>query len=107
MFADVIVDITNIEVDKIFEYSFTDCRIVPGSRVIVPFGKKSLEGIVIGVKEKSNFPPEKIKEISKLLEEVPALTNEMLELMKFVCSTCYVTRASALRLFLTEPSNST
>ena len=50
MFADVIVDITNIEVDKIFEYSFTDCRIVPGSRVIVPFVKKFLEGIVIGVK---------------------------------------------------------
>ena len=100
MFADVIVDINNVEVDKIFEYSFEDCSIVPGSRVCVPFGKKFIEGIVVGVKEKSQYPPEKIKPISCLLEETPALTNETLELMKFVCETCYVTRASALRLFL-------
>ena len=53
MFADVIVDINNVEVDKIFEYSFSDCQIKVGSRVCVPFGKKTIEGIVIGVKEVS------------------------------------------------------
>ena len=100
MFADVIVDINNVEVDKIFEYSFTDCRIRLGSRVVVPFGKKVLEGIVIGVKENSVYPAEKIKPILRLLEETPALTVETIEMMKFVCKTCYVTRASALRLFL-------
>ncbi len=100
MFADVIVDITNSEVDKVFEYSFTDCGIVAGSRVIVPFGRKEIEGIVINVKEKSFYPPEKIKPISYLLEETPALTEETLNLMQYVCDTCYVTRASALRLFL-------
>ena len=100
MFADVIVDINNVEVDKIFEYSFEDCQIVAGSRVCVPFGKKFIEGIVINVKEKSIYPPEKIKPISCLLEETPALTQETLKLMQYVCDTCYVTRASALRLFL-------
>ena len=100
MFADVIVDITNSEVDKVFEYSFTDCRITPGSRVVVPFGKKVIEGIVIGIKEASKFPPEKIKPILRLLEETPALTEETLKLMQFVCDTCYVPRAGALRLFL-------
>ena len=100
MFADVIVDINNVEVDKIFEYSFTDCRIRLGSRVVVPFGKKVLEGIVIGAKENSVYPAEKIKPILRLLEETPALTVETIEMMKFVCKTCYVTRASALRLFL-------
>ena len=100
MFADVIVDINNIEVDKIFEYSFEDCSIVPGSRVCVPFGKKFIEGIVVGVKEQSKYPAEKIKPIASLLEETPALTEETLKLMQYVCDTCYVTRASALRLFL-------
>ena len=61
MFADVIVDITSSEVDKIFEYSFTDDKIVAGSRVVVPFGSKKIFGIVINVKETSVYPPEKIK----------------------------------------------
>ena len=100
MFADVIVDITNSEVDKVFEYSFTDCRITSGSRVVVPFGNKVIEGIVIEVKSQSKYPIERIKPILRLLEETPALTDETLKLMQFVCDTCYVPRASALRLFL-------
>ena len=100
MFADVIVDINNVEVDKVFEYSFSDCRITLGSRVVVPFGKKFIEGIVIGVKENSTYDADKIKPINALLEEKPALTTETLALMEHVCKTCYVTRASALRLFL-------
>lgn len=100
MFADVIVDINNVEVDKIFEYSFSDCQIKVGSRVCVPFGKKTIEGIVIWVKEVSEYPPEKIKPIVSLLEQTPALTNETIKVMDYVCSTCYVTRAAALRLFL-------
>lgn len=100
MFADVIVDINNVEVDKIFEYSFSDCQIKIGSRVVVPFGKKQLEGIVIGIKDVSNYPEDKIKPIFKLLEDTPALTEETLSLMNFVKSSCYVTRAAALRLFL-------
>ncbi len=100
MFADVIVDIANSEVDKIFEYSFEDCSITSGSRVVVPFGNKFIEGIVINTKEQSTYPPEKIKPISSLLEDTPALTEETLKLMQYVCDTCYVTRAMALRLFL-------
>ncbi len=100
MFADVIVDIANSEVDKIFEYSFEDCSITLGSRVVVPFGSKFIEGIVINTKTQSNYPPEKIKSIASLLEETPALTNETLKLMQYVCDTCYVSRALALRLFL-------
>ncbi|MBQ3115707.1 MAG: primosomal protein N' [Clostridia bacterium] len=100
MFADVIVDINNVEVDKIFEYSFFDCKITLGSRVVVPFGKKVLEGIVIGIKEQSVYPPEKIKPILRLLEQTPALTKETLAMMEYVRKTCYVTRALSMRLFL-------
>ena len=100
MFADVIVDINNVEVDKVFEYSFTDCKITLGSRVIVPFGKKFIEGIVINVKETSVYDEHKIKPIYRLIEEKPALTKETLNLMQYICNTYYCTRASALRLFL-------
>ncbi len=101
MFADVIVDINNVEVDKIFEYSFDDCdKVGVGSRVLVPFGNKTIEGIVIGVKSVSNYSSSKIKPIIKVLEETPALTEETLLMMEYVCKTCFVTRAAALRLFL-------
>ena len=100
MFADVIVDINNVEVDRIFEYSFQGCQVKIGSRVAVPFGSKVIEGIVIGIKENSEFPPEKIKPVLRVLEDTPALTEETLSLMEYVCKTCYVTRAAALRLFL-------
>ncbi len=100
MYADVIVDIAHSEVDKIFEYSFYDSAITKGSRVIVPFGKTVLEGIVVGVKEKSQFPPDKIKNILRLLEQTPALTEETLKLSEYVSQTCFVSRALSLRLFL-------
>lgn len=100
MFADVIVDINNVEVDKVFEYSFDDCKITLGSRVVVPFGKKFIDGIIINIKCTSTYPLEKIKPIYRLLEEKPALTKETLGLMNYVCKTCFVTRAAALRLFL-------
>ena len=100
LFADVIVDITNDQVDNIFEYSFTDCEITLGSRVVVPFGKREIEGIVIAVKNTPRYELDKIKPISKLLEDTPALTEETLALMEHVSKKCYVTRALALRLFL-------
>ena len=100
MYAQVIVDINNTEVDKIFEYSFTDCKIGLGSRVVVPFGNKYIEGIVVGVSQTSEFDPAKIKPVHSLLEQTPALTPNTLKLMNFICESCYVTRAGALRLFL-------
>ena len=100
MFAEVIVDINNVEVDKVFEYQIGDCNVFVGSRVLVPFGVKAIEGIVIKIKDFSEYPIEKIKSIIKVLEDTPALSKETLSLMEYVRKTCYVTRASALRLFL-------
>lgn len=100
MFADVIVDINHADVDKIFEYSFSDESVSIGSRVMVPFGRNTLEGIVIGIKDQSVYPAEKIRPIICVLEDTPALTPETLKLTDYIADTCYVTRALALRLFL-------
>lgn len=100
MFADVIVDISHSEVDKIFEYSYSDCRVFAGSRVLVPFGNKTIEGIVIRTKLACDFDESKIKPIVSVLEEIPALTGETLALSEFVAKKCYVSKALSLRLFL-------
>jgi len=100
MFADVIVDITNTEVDRIFEYHINCGEVTLGSRVRVPFGNKSIEGIVTAIKEKSEYPIEKIKDVICVLDDLPVLTEETARLSEYVSKRYYVTRASALRLFL-------
>lgn len=100
MYAKVIVDVLSGEVDRIFEYSVSDENIRPGSRVLVPFNAKAIEGIVIGCAETSEFSPEKIKPVIKAIDDEPVLSDEMLSLMENMRRTCYTTRAAILRLFL-------
>ncbi len=101
MFAEVIVDISHGDVDKVFEYDADGLdNLYVGSRVTVPFGRYNVEGIVIRLKKTGEYPPEKIKKIVKVLEEIPALTEETLKISDYVVKSCYVTRAAALRLFL-------
>ena len=100
MFADVIVDIAHSQVDRIFEYKIDCDGVFVGSRVHVPFGNSFVEGIVINVKQTSNYPPEKIKPIIKVLEQTPALTLETLAMANYIVENCHVPQALALRLFL-------
>ncbi len=100
VFLDVIVDISHTEVDKIFEYSYPDELIKEGCRVLVPFGKNEIEGFVINKKRTSEYSPEKIKPVIKILDKIPTLTPLALSLSKFVKERYHVTYAQALRLFL-------
>ncbi len=58
-------------------------QVSPGSRVLVPFRKKSLVGVVVEMVE---APPEgtKIREICKVLDLLPALTPKLIELGKWI-----------------------
>jgi len=55
----------------------------PGSRVLVPFRKKALVGVVV---EMTGCGPEgaQIREISKVLDLVPALTPKLMELGQWI-----------------------
>ncbi len=101
MYAKVIVDISHSDVDKVFEYRIpSNFQVELGSRVIVPFGGRTIEGIVIEKSPTSEFSEEKIKDIQSVLENTPALTEETLSLANYVSESCYVTKAQVLRLFL-------
>ena len=99
MFAEVIVDIAHSEVDRVFEY-VSDETVKLGNRVLVPFGNKTVEGIVIGFKKDSDIPLEKIKSIISVIEETPVLTEETLLLSEYIRKEYYCTAAQSLRLFL-------
>ncbi|WP_066647990.1 primosomal protein N' [Christensenella timonensis] len=102
MYAKVIVDITHTQVDRVFEYRIPqELHIEPGMRVSVPFGKsKETEGIVIGLAQTPEFPPEKIKPILSALEDFCALTQEQIDLACFIKEKYNTTLASALRFMI-------
>ena len=65
-YAGVVVDQIHPSLDKIFHYEIPDhlySCIQPGVRVQVPFGSRSLQGYVLSLEDKIDFPEEKIKPI--------------------------------------------
>src|SRR5271154_2328316 len=57
--------------------------IQPGSRVLVPFRKKSLIGVVVeGVESAPEGP--RVREIAKVMEAAPALTPRLIELAQWI-----------------------
>ncbi len=99
MIAEVIVDISNSEVDKIFDYGCSE-EIREGHRVLVPFGKREIEGYVIGLKDSTDCPTEKLKSVIRPLDDRPVILKEMLELMRFMKKRYHLRTVDALRLFL-------
>ena len=100
MIAEVIVDIAHSEVDKVFDYDCGGLDVSVGSRVIVPFGKMKIEGVVIALKQTSEYRANGIKKIIRLLDSAPAITKECIELLSFMRAKYHLTKASILRLFL-------
>jgi primosomal protein N' (replication factor Y) len=55
----------------------------PGSRVLVPFRKKTMVGVIVELTE--NAPPgTRIREITRVLDLVPALTPKSIELAQWI-----------------------
>lgn len=99
MIAEVIVDISHSEVDRIFDYA-ADGEIAVGCRVRVPFGGRSVEGYVIGVKESTEVPSDKLKAVTQTLDDRPVIGEEMLALMRYMCERYHLRVVDALRLFI-------
>ncbi|WP_223066470.1 primosomal protein N' [Paenibacillus caui] len=92
--AKVIVDVPSRDTDRPFDY-----RIPPemagwievGSRVGVPFGRRTVQGFVVGLKEQSEMAPSRIKPIQELLDHLPPLPPDLVELSawmsrKYACT---------------------
>ena len=62
--------------------------IQPGTRVLVPFRKKSLVGVVVELAEKppADTPKAKLRDIAKVLDLAPALTPKLMELGQWIAT---------------------
>ena len=100
MIAEVIVDLAHSQVDKLFEYKTANLSVEQGSRVKVPFGGRMINGYVYALRQESEYPLDKLKDIAEVFDEPPALTKESLWLIGQICGRYKCTAASAARLFL-------
>ncbi|MCU7199100.1 primosomal protein N' [Turicibacter sp. H121] len=81
MIAEVVVDIKNKAVNKVFDYTVPEelaHLIQPGVRVLVPFGPRTIMGFVISLKEQTEL--QNLRPIKELIDVVPVLNDELREL---------------------------
>ena len=103
--AEVVIANNSRELNKKFSYIVPDgMDVLAGARVVVPFGRgnKTVEGIVTGFVDKSNFT--KLKEITKVIDEKPLCTPKLLELAEYIQRTSICTYYQALRLVVASGS---
>ena len=100
VYAEVIVDTTAGELDRAFDYAIPENlnEIAIGQTVKVPFGAKTKDGIVVGLKNTTDVPAAKIKPIIKAGEA--ALTPEQVELAFWLRGKYHATLAACLRLMI-------
>ena len=99
MIAKVIVDVTNSQVDKVFDYE-VDESIKIGQRVFVPFGNRIIQGFVIGKSDESKVEKNKLKKIISAIDDFACITEEMLGLMNFMVHKYHLRYIDCLRLFI-------
>lgn len=101
MIAEVIVDILNSDVDKIYDYKIPEeLNVQAGQRVAVPFGNRKIEGYVINIKENSALAPEKLKTVIKTLDAQALLNQKALGLCFYLKEKFFLRMADCIRLFL-------
>lgn len=90
MIAEVVVDVPTANTDRLYDYlippSFSGI-VTPGVRVIVPFGNRKLQGFVLNIKEETDFNKDLLKAIEDVMDLYPVLTEELLELGKWLAGT--------------------
>ncbi|MBO8171100.1 MAG: primosomal protein N' [Bacillaceae bacterium] len=85
MIARVVVDVPVLNTDKTFDYRIPDHltnSIQVGSRVIVPFGPRKIQGFVIAVTDDTDgaVGPDRLRDVEEVPDPEPPLTEELVQL---------------------------
>lgn len=71
----------------LFDYRWTLAQpIVPGLRVSVPFGRRSVIGVVVGAVSQSDVPEAKLKAVYKSLDSEPVVPADLMALLQWASS---------------------
>ena len=104
-FANIYIEISHEKVDKPFQYLIPEGlkdSITVGSCVKIPFGKGNnlIEGYVVEITDKCDYPIEKVKEIASVSENRVSLETDAIKLAHWMKETYGSTMIAALKTAL-------
>lgn len=103
MIAGVILNNSSHNVDREFDYEIPAKfigEVSVGTRVLVPFGRgnAAAEGIVVALREESEYP--KLKSISSVVDKEPICTQTQLDMCEWIKNRYFCSFYQAFKLFL-------
>ncbi|MCR4426313.1 MAG: primosomal protein N' [Firmicutes bacterium] len=97
-YARVVVDVPNARVDRHFDYMIPDRLagvVQPGSRVLVPFGPRSVSGFVVGQSDAPEVA--EVRDILDCVRDSPPIPEDLLEVATWMSRTYLCLLVEALR----------
>ena len=102
MIVGVLVELSNKNIDRVFEYSVPEdltSLMKVGIRVLVPFGKMELEGFVLDIKNHKDTDKD-LKSVISVVDSNVVLNDELLELGKVIQKKTLSTLISCYQVML-------
>ena len=101
-YCEVIIEIAHENVSRLFTYRVPEgMSLTPGTRVLVPFGPRQLEGYALRLKDDpGDMPPDRIRDILRPLETYPAVLPALIDLAYWLCDQTHCLLVEALRLMI-------
>ena len=89
MYANIIVDISHEQLDKVFQYQIPnhlEQSIMVGSLVLIPFGRanREIKGYVIEITDKLDIPIEYVKDITNVIKGSVLVESQMIQLASWM-----------------------
>lgn len=100
--AQVVVEVPNRNVDKMYDYIIPNAlqeKVVQGSRVIVSFGSRKIQGYVLKT-TLMDISDKKLKQIDAVADEHPPLTPELIKLGEWMSTEYICVRIMVLQAML-------
>ncbi len=99
MYANIAILRNAQNIDQLYTYSISEGDVVPGRRVLVPFGTSGLvEGVVISMQVEA--PEFEVKDIKHVFDASISLSDFDLKVVDYIREKCLASYAETLQLFL-------
>ncbi|OGV38255.1 MAG: primosomal protein N' [Lentisphaerae bacterium GWF2_49_21] len=95
--------ILGLSLDRSFDYLIPEemeSQVHTGVQVYIPFGKTQRRGYVVGVKNESSYPLDKLKKIDSVCEVHPKIPDTLLRLGKWISEYYCCSQEQAVRALL-------
>jgi primosomal protein N' (replication factor Y) len=73
----------DVPLPQLFDYRCDHAAATVGARVLVPFGKRRMIGVIVECPERSDIGEERLKPAQRLLDREPLLDHDTLRLLRF------------------------